>query len=400
MKRLFSNLLFKVFLAIVLGIVFGQYLPESMNRIFTTFNAFFGQFLNFSIPLIIMGLIMPAISDLGKGAGKLLLLTAAIAYGSTLFSGFMTYFTASSIFPQLLETHVNDAAQIADSGLELTPYFSITIPPVLDVMSALVLAFVIGLGLSYQEKSSLKSVIKDFQKIIMQLIENVIVPLLPLFILGIFVSMSFSGQVFSILSVFISIIGVIFALHILLLLLQYTIAGVITKKNPIKLLATMMPAYFTALGTQSSAATIPVTLEQTLKNGVSKKIAGFVIPLCATIHLSGSIMKITACAMALMILHGMPFSFTLFAGFIFVLGIAMIAAPGVPGGAIMAAVGILQSMLGFNEEMLGLMIALYIAMDSFGTACNVTGDGAISLVVNEITKEKSVVKIKEPALTQ
>jgi len=258
MKRLFSNLLFKVFLAIVLGIVFGQYLPESINRIFTTFNAFFGQFLNFSIPLIIMGLIMPAISDLGKGAGKLLLLTAAIAYGSTLFSGFMTYFTASSIFPQLLESHINDAAQIADSGLELIPYFSITIPPVLDVMSALVLAFVIGLGLSYQEKSSLKSGVKDFQKIIMQLIENVIVPLLPLFILGIFVSMSFSGQVFSILSVFISIIGVIFALHILLLLLQYTIAGVITKKNPIKLLATMMPAYFTALGTQSSAATIPV----------------------------------------------------------------------------------------------------------------------------------------------
>lgn len=392
MKRLFSNLLFKVFLAIVLGIVFGQFLPESINRIFTTFNAFFGQFLNFAIPLIILGLIMPAISDLGKGAGKLLLLTAAIAYGSTLFSGFMTYFTASSLFPFLLESHVNDAAQIADSGKELLPYFSITIPPVLDVMSSLVLAFVIGLGLSYQEKSSLKLVVKDFQKIIMQLIESVIVPLLPLFILGIFVSMSFSGKVFSILSVFISIIGVIFALHILLLLLQYTIAGVLTKKNPIKLLATMMPAYFTALGTQSSAATIPVTLEQTLKNGVSEKIAGFVIPLCATIHLSGSIMKITACAMALMILQGMPFSFALFAGFIFVLGIAMIAAPGVPGGAIMAAVGILQSMLGFTEEMLGLMIALYIAMDSFGTACNVTGDGAISLVVNRITKEKLVVE--------
>ncbi|MGB1314350.1 MAG: dicarboxylate/amino acid:cation symporter [Bizionia paragorgiae] len=390
MKRLFSNLLFKVFIAIVLGIVFGLYLPESVNRVFTTFNSFFGQFLNFSIPLIIMGLIMPAISDLGKGAGKLLLLTAAIAYGSTLFSGFMTYFTASSIFPQLLESHVNDAAQIVDSGRELTPYFSITIPPALDVMSSLVLAFVIGLGLSYQEKSSLKMVVKDFQKIIMQLIENVIVPLLPLFILGIFASMSFSGKVFSILSVFVSIIGVIFALHILLLVLQYTIAGVLTKQNPVKLLATMMPAYFTALGTQSSAATIPVTLEQAMKNGVSKKVAGFVIPLCATIHLSGSIMKITACAMALMILEGMPFSFTLFAGFIFMLGIAMIAAPGVPGGAIMAAVGILQSMLGFNEEMLGLMIALYIAMDSFGTACNVTGDGAISLVVNKITKEKLV----------
>ena len=390
MKRLFSNLLFKVFLAIVLGIVFGLCLPESINRIFTTFNAFFGQFLNFAIPLIIMGLIMPAISDLGKGAGKLLLLTAVIAYGSTLFSGFMTYFAAAGIFPQLLESHVNNAAQISSSALELTPYFSITIPPALDVMTSLVLAFVIGLGLSYQEKSSLKLVVNDFQKIIMQLIENIIVPLLPLFILGIFVSMTFSGKVFSVLSVFISIIGVIFALHILLLLLQYTIAAVLTKRNPFKLLATMMPAYFTALGTQSSAATIPVTLEQTLKNGVSEKIAGFVIPLCATIHLSGSIMKITACAMALMILEGRPIDFTLFVGFIFMLGIAMVAAPGVPGGAIMAAVGILQTMLGFSEEMIGLMIALYIAMDSFGTACNVTGDGAIALIVDKITKEKVV----------
>ena len=390
MKRLFSNLLFKVFLAIVLGIVFGLCLPESINRIFTTFNAFFGQFLNFAIPLIIMGLIMPAISDLGKGAGKLLLLTAGIAYGSTLFSGFMTYFVASGIFPQLLESHVNNVAKIGGSAPELSPYFTITIPPALDVMTALVFAFVIGLGLSYQEKSSLKLVIKDFETIIMQLIENVIVPLLPLFILGIFASMSFSGKVFSILSVFINIIGVIFALHIIILLLQYTIAGIVTKQNPLKLLATMMPAYFTALGTQSSAATIPVTLQQTLKNGVSEKIAGFVIPLCATIHLSGSTMKITACAIALMILHGMPFDFTLFAGFIFMLGIAMVAAPGVPGGAIMAAVGILQSMLGFNDEMIGLMIALYIAMDSFGTACNVTGDGAIALVIEKITKEKLV----------
>ena len=390
MKRLFSNLLFKVFLAIVLGIVFGLCLPESINRIFTTFNAFFGQFLNFAIPLIIMGLIMPAISDLGKGAGKLLLLTAVIAYGSTLFSGFMTYFAAAGIFPQLLESHVNNAAQISSSALELTPYFTINIPPALDVMTSLVFAFVIGLGLSYQEKSSLKLVVNDFQKIIMQLIENIIVPLLPLFILGIFASMAFSGKVFSVLSVFISIIGVIFALHILLLLLQYTIAAVLTKRNPFKLLATMMPAYFTALGTQSSAATIPVALEQTLKNGVSEKIAGFVIPLCATIHLSGSTMKITACAMALMILEGRPIDFTLFVGFIFMLGITMVAAPGVPGGAIMAAVGILQTMLGFNEEMIGLMIALYIAMDSFGTACNVTGDGAIALIIDKITKEKLV----------
>ena len=365
MKRLFSHLLFKVFLAIVLGIFSGLYLPESINRIFTTFNAFFGQFLNFAIPLIIMGLIMPAISDIGKGAGKLLLLTAGIAYASTLFSGFMTYFAASGIFPGLLESHINTTAQIADAENELLPYFSISIPPVIDVMSALVLAFIIGLGLSFQEKSILKLVVKDFQIIIIQLIEKVIVPLLPLFILGIFTSMSFSGRVYAILSVFLNIIGVIFALHILLLLLQYGIVGMFVKKNPFRLLSVMMPAYFTALGTQSSAATIPVTLKQTLKNGVSEKVAGFVIPLCATIHLSGSIMKITACALALMILQGLPFNFILFTGLIFTLSIAMIAAPGVPGGAIMAAIGI---------------------------ACNVTGDGAIALAVDKITKTEAVGK--------
>ena len=386
MKAFFSNLLVKVFIAIVLGIVFGLYLPEWFNRIFATFNAFFGQFLSFAIPLIIMGLIMPAISDLGKGAGKMLLLTAAIAYGSTLFSGFMTYFTASGILPGLLESHMQSASQIEETTRELTPYFSIAIPPMVDVMSALVFAFIIGLGLTFLEGTTLKSAVKDFQLIIMQVIENVIVPLLPLFILGIFASMSYSGQVFNILSVFLNIIGVIFVMHIVLLLLQYGIAGAIVKKNPLRLLATMMPAYFTALGTQSSAATIPVTLLQAEKNGVPEKVAGFVIPLCATIHLAGSIMKITACAMALMILEGQPIDFTQFSGFIFMLGIAMVAAPGVPGGAIMAAVGILQAMLGFNEEMIGLMIALYIAMDSFGTACNVTGDGAIALVVNKLTK--------------
>lgn len=388
MKSIFSNLLFRVFIAIVLGIVFGLYIPESVNRIFATFNAIFGEFLTFSIPLIIMGLIMPSIADLGKGAGKLLLITAAIAYGSTVLSGFMSYFAASSIFPSLLETQIENTASLTETARELTPYFSIAIPPILDVMTALAFAFTVGLGLAYQEQSTLKSVVDDFKDIIMKLIERVIVPLLPLFILGIFANIAYSGKVYSILSVFLNIIVVIFVLHVLLLLIQYFIAGGIAGKNPIRALLTMMPAYFTALGTQSSAATIPVTLKQVKKNGVSDKIAGFVVPLCATIHLSGSILKIVACAFALMLLHGQPIDFMMFAGFIFTLGIAMVAAPGVPGGAIMAAIAILQSVLGFDEEMIGLMIALYIAMDSFGTAGNITGDGAIALVVDKITKEK------------
>ena len=244
----------------------------------------------------------------------------------------------------------------------------------------------LGLGLAQLKNDTLKNAARDFQEIIVRMISVVILPLLPIYIFGIFLNMTHSGQVFSVLMVFIKIIGVIFLLHIFLLVFQYCIAALFVRKNPFKLLGRMMPAYFTALGTQSSAATIPVTLEQTKKNGVSSDIAGFVIPLCATIHLSGSTLKIVACALALMMMQGIPFDFPLFAGFIFMLGITMVAAPGVPGGAIMASLGILQSMLGFDESAQALMIALYIAMDSFGTACNVTGDGAIALVVDKIYK--------------
>ena len=256
-------------------------------------------------------------------------------------------------------------------------------------MTALILAFTLGLGLAHLKSEVLKNVARDFQNIIVRMISAVILPLLPIYIFGIFLNMTHSGQVFSILMVFIKIIGVIFLLHIFLLIFQYCVAALFVHKNPFKLLGRMLPAYFTALGTQSSAATIPVTLEQTKKNGVSTDIAGFVIPLCATIHLSGSTLKIVACALALMIMQGIPYDFPLFAGFIFMLGITMVAAPGVPGGAIMASLGILQSMLGFDESAQALMIALYIAMDSFGTACNVTGDGAIALIIDKLMARKS-----------
>ena len=246
------------------------------------------------------------------------------------------------------------------------------------------------MAVSSQPNSTLKKVLDDFQLVIVKVIEKVIIPLLPLYIFGIFMDMSFNGTVFHILSVFAKIILIIFAAHILLLVLQYCIAGIITKKNPFKCLTTMLPAYFTALGTQSSAATIPVSLAQTIKNGVRKEVAEFVIPLCATIHLSGSTMKIVMCAIALMLVQGQSYDFGMFSGFICMLGVTMVAAPGVPGGAIMAALAVLQSILGFDENMQALMIALYIAMDSFGTACNITGDGAIALIMNKITGNKNI----------
>mgnify|MGYP001741302642 FL=1 len=382
MKAIRLGLLPRIIIAIALGIGLGLVVPDGVTRLFLTFNAIFSQFLGFAIPLIILALVAEAIGSIGHSAGKMLLLTVAIAYGSTVFSGYLAYFTGDAIFPHLIEP--GKVEQLQSAGEALTPYFTVEMPPVMGVMTALVLAFILGLGIAHLESKALKHVIVDVKDIISGVIEKVIIPLLPLYIFGIFLEMASSGKVAGVLVVFIKIIGVIFALHILLLLLQFTIAGVITKKNPLRLLGNMLPAYFTALGTASSAATIPVTLAQAKKSGASDGVASFVVPLCATIHLSGSTLKIVSCALALILIQGGTYDLGLFTHFILLLGVTMVAAPGVPGGAIMAALAILQSILGFTVEEQALMISLYITMDSFGTACNVTGDGAIALVVDKL----------------
>ena len=387
MKKMKLGLLPRIIIAIALGIVCGLFFPGWIVRIFLTVNSLFGNFLNFIIPLLILGLVAPGIADLGKGAGRLLLITALLAYGFTLFSGFFTYFTCDLSYPWLLNTS-DKLSAVADNTVALQPYFTVEMPAVMGVMSALILAFTLGLGMSVIDGNRLKSVMDDFKDIINQVITAVIIPVLPLYIFGIFLNMTNSGQVAGVMNVFLKIIVVIFVMTVVLLFIQFFIAGTVGKKNPLRLFRNMLPAYMTALGTQSSAATIPVTLEQTIRNGVRPDLAGFVIPLCATIHLSGSTMKIVACSMAIMLMSGMEINFAQFAGFIMMLGIAMVAAPGVPGGAIMAALGLLQSMLGFDETAQGLMIALYIAMDSFGTATNVTGDGAIAVIVDRINSGK------------
>ncbi len=386
MKRIQFGLLPKIIIAIGLGVVCGLFFPDWLVRIFLTVNSLFGNFLGFIIPLLILGLVAPGIADLGKGAGRLLLITALLAYCFTLFSGFFTYFTCDWVFPWLLDSTDKLSSPSAESVRELGAYFTIEMPPLMGVMTSLVLAFTLGLGMSVIPGNRLKGMMEDFKDIINRVIVSVIIPLLPLYIFGIFLNMKTSGQVAGVMGVFVKIIVVIFIMTVILLFLQFFIAGFVGKTNPFRLFKNMLPAYMTALGTQSSAATIPVTLEQTIKNRVKPELAGFVIPLCATIHLSGSTMKIVACAMAIMLMEGLEVNFGQFAGFIMMLGIAMVAAPGVPGGAIMAALGLLQSMLGFDETAQGLMIALYIAMDSFGTATNVTGDGAIAVIINRIYK--------------
>ena len=387
-KRMKFGLLPRIIVAMVLGIGAGFIFPGWLNSTFATFNSLFSAFLNFLIPLLIVGFVAPAIADIGRGAGKMLVVTALIAYLMTFATGMLAYVTAHLSFPSLVEPH--SARSILDTAEAAAPapFFTVGIEPLMSVMTALVLAFLLGLGVSRLDGTVLRGALDEFRRVIAMTIHGVIIPCLPVYIFGIFLSMTVAGQVGPVLVTFARIIVVIFILHAGVLVLQYLIASLFSGLNPFRALWTMMPAYFTALGTQSSAATIPVTLRQTIAMGVNADVAGFVVPLCATIHMSGSTLKIVCCALALMIMHGMPYDAAMFAGFVSMLAITIIAAPGVPGGAIMASLGLLTSMLGFSEADNALMIALYIAMDSFGTACNITGDGAIAQIVARIFRRK------------
>lgn len=388
-KKRRIGLLPRVIIAILLGIALGYFLPAPAVRVFLTFNSIFSQFLGFMIPLIIIGLVTPAIAGIGKGAGKMLLATVVIAYVDTVIAGSLSYGTGSWLFPSMIASTGGSMPRI-DKATELAPYFTISIPAMVDVMSGLVFSFIVGLGIAYGGLRTLENVFNEFKHIIEKVIEKAIIPLLPYYIFGVFLNMTHNGQARQVLLVFSQIIIVILVLHVLILIYEFCIAGALTKQNPFRLLWNMLPAYLTALGTSSSAATIPVTLAQTEKAGVRKEVAGFVIPLCATIHLSGSAMKITACALTICLLTGLPHDMGLFIYFILMLSIIMVAAPGVPGGAIMAALAPLASILGFNDEAQALMIALYIAMDSFGTACNVTGDGAIAIAIDKLFKKNKL----------
>lgn len=384
-QRMRSSLLFKIIVAIILGIICSFFFPDGLARVFVTFNSLFGNFLGFFIPVLIFALITPAIAGLGRGAGKWLAFTTGIAYSSAVISGLISWSVAAALYPWLLQGQENIHVSDVDEGA-LTPYFEVEIPAPMAVMTALILAFVVGITMTNVKSDTLYAGVKDLRRIVMKVISAFIIPLLPLYIFGMFLSLGMNGNLVDTLSAFGKVLVLAIVMSFVLLLLQFLIAGGIAGRNPFTSLKNMMPAYFTALGTSSSAATIPVTYESALKNDVSRSVAGFVVPLCATIHLSGSMMKITLFAFAVLFLSGETLGLGAALGFILMLGIMMVAAPGVPGGAIMAATGVLTANLGFNDDQIALMIAAYIAIDSFGTACNVTGDGAIAMIVDRFAK--------------
>ncbi|SCY03212.1 dicarboxylate/amino acid:cation symporter [Alkaliphilus peptidifermentans] len=375
------GLLPKLLIGIVLGIIIGSTGIEWLTRIFVTFSGIFGNFLGYIIPLLIIGFVAPGIAELGQKAGKLLGITAGIAYLSTISAGILAFVVSALILPGIIA-----GGDVAGGGQTISAFFEIQMLPIMGVMTALVTAFLLGLGMAAIKEKTIFNFMREFQEIINKVIVNIIIPLLPLHILGIFARMAYTGEVARTLAVFSRVIILVLGVHLAFILIQYLIAGAFTGINPFAAIKNMIPAYFTAIGTQSSAATIPVTVRTTKLNGVTDEVADFAVPLCATIHLAGSTITLTICALAVMALEGSIAGFSTVLPFIMMLGVTMVAAPGVPGGAIMAALGLLETMLGFNEPQLALMMAIYIAQDSFGTAANVTGDGAIALIVNKIAR--------------
>ena len=393
-SKLLGSLLFWVVVAIILGFLCSLFFPDWLARVFITFNGLFSNFLGFFVPVLIFALIAPAIAGLGRGAGKWLGITAGVAYGSTVLSGLLAWATGTFLYPKLLagKDLITNVADPDEGGL--APYFEVEMPPPLAIMSALLLAFIVGLAMTAVKSDNLYNVLQELNDVVLKVVVTFVIPLLPLYIFGTFLGLGMNENFGDTMAAMGVVLLLSVVMTVVIVLLQYLVAGVVAGVNPFKALKNMLPAYFTALGTSSSAATIPVTYESTLKNNVDEDVAGFVVPLCATIQLSGSMMKIMLYALSIVYMASLDISGGQIIGFILLLGIMMIAAPGVPGGAIMAAAGLLQSNLGFDDSMLSLMIASYIVVDSFGTAANVTGDGAVALIVNKFASGK----IKEQKL--
>lgn len=394
------GLIWRIVIAIGLAVGLGYLTPmisegfaKGFTRLFATFNMLFGGFLNFVVPLIILAFIAPGIAKLGKGSGKLLGLATLFAYASTIIAGILAYFAATNLLPGYIGGLGSNSIETAKAAA--TAFFDLEMTPLMGVMTALLLAFVLGIGMAAIGSKTMLHMFEELNTIIEKVIAVIIIPLLPIHIFGIFLNMTYTGEVAKVLSIFIFVFVMIILLHLIMLTLQYTVAGAVSKRNPFRLMKTMAPAYFTALGTQSSAATIPVTLRQAKQTGASARVTDFTVPLFATIHLSGSTITLVSCSIGVMLMNDMPISFVAYLGFIFMLGITMIAAPGVPGGAVVAATGLLASMLGFDESMVALMIALYMAQDSFGTATNVTGDGALAIVVDSFSKDGTSAKLSK-----
>ncbi len=380
----------KVLCAIFIGALLGLVVPEFLIRIFKTFNGIFAQLLKFIVPLLVLGLVTPSITRLGKGAGKILIAVVGISYISTICAGFFAYGCATTLLPNYLSIGEISATATANV-IEVVPYVSLKIPPICDILTALCLSFMIGVGSIFINATHTRDIFDEFGEIVKLTIERVIIPLLPWYIFTMMCEMSYKGQLAIVIGSGVKIILTGVVLSIVYLIVQYCIACSIAGKNPFKCLWDILPAYLTGFSICSSSAVIPVTLECVKKMGATKEIAEFSVPLCGTVHMCGSTIKLITTSVAVMYMSGMDINISLIANFILLQGIAAVAAPGVMGGVLMASVGLLESVLGFSPEQSALMMAIYLALDGYGPACNVSGDAAITLLVDRFFGKRKTV---------
>ena len=375
----------RIVLAIVGGWVLGFLLVHAGMggmvglRLLKTANVIFAQILKFIVPLLILGLVTPAIADTGKGAGRLLVAVMILSYLSTCAASLFGYFSAGQLLPLYVD---KGAIATAGKGLELLPYVDLKIPPFCDILTALALAFMIGVGTIVTGSETVKRWFEEFGEIVKLTIMKVIIPGLPVYIMTMICEMTASGRIGAMAGTMFKVIGTGWALTIVFLILLYVIAGCVARKNPLSCLWNMCSAYLTALSICSSSAVIPVTLDCCEKNGVSKDIRNFVVPLCANVHMVGSAIKLMTSILAVAIIYGVEISFAQYLHFTFLFAVAAVAAPGVMCGVLMASVGFVESVLGLTPEQVAVVMAFYMALDGYGPAANVTGDGAIALIVD------------------
>ena len=378
-KKHGTGLFVRILIAIVFGVVLGLVLPDFGVRMLKTFNVLFAQILKFIVPLLILGLVIPTIADVGRGAGKMLLAVMALSYCSTVAAGFFAYGAGSLLLPHYLQAGVFEAT---GNGREFLPFFELKIPPVCDVLTALALAFMVGIGIVFTGADSLKRDVGEFGAIVKLTILRVVIPGLPVYILTMISEMTASGKLAAAAGVMFKVIGTGWGLTIVFLVLLYIAAGVVAARNPFVCLWRMLPAYLTGLSIASSSAVIPVTLDCCEKNGISKNVRDFVVPLCANVHMAGSAIKLLTSTYAISILYGFDLPLPAVANFVCMMAVAAVAAPGVMGGVLMASVGLVESILGFTQEQTALMMTIYLALDGYGPAANVTGDGAVALALD------------------
>ncbi len=379
-----SSLIVKLLVSIVIGIILGLIVPENVMVVIETIKYFLGQIIFFTIPLVILGFIAPAIAELKSNASRFMTVTILLAYLSSVGAAAFAMISGYAIIPHLsIASNLDNLREIPNPLIELN------IPQVFSVMSALALALMVGIAVANTKAETVKKLLQEFQKMVLYIVQNIVIPILPVFIASTFASLAYEGSITRQLPVFLQIIVLVLLGHLIWLTIMYTLGGAVSGKNPLNVVKHYGPAYMTAVGTMSSAATLPIALECIHKNNViPRHIQDFVIPLCNTVHLCGSVLTETFFVMAVSkILYGTMPPLTQMITFIFLLGLFGVAAPGVPGGTVMASLGLITNVLGFDQAGVAMMLSIFALQDSFGTACNVTGDGAIALMVTGIAKK-------------